>query len=337
MDIKLANNKEQWDSWLIANCKYSRFPQSWEWGEILRSEGKRVERLQVVDSETVIAQAQVTYHRMPLRGPWYAFCPRGPVLVMNQELGIRNQGAAMYDCLYDYLKKQNCVFFRTESSTLIHNSKFLILKSLDINPRATVMLDLGKTDEVLLKNMHPKTRYNIRVAQKRQLGVRNNKNFNVFWDLIQKTGTRDGFRLHNETHYRAIFESPLSSQLTVYQGDQPLAAALFIGFGNKFTYLFGASDHRYRQLMAPHLIQWEGIQLGKRLGYTCYDFFGVAPNTAQYGGGYDYHANHQYAGVTRFKLGFGGKVVEDPGTYDLIISSPRYRIYQFLRTVRRFI
>ena len=69
----------------------------------------------------------------------------------------------------------------------------------------------------------------------------------------------------------------MSRQLTIYDGSSPLATAILVGCGDVFTYLFGASDYEYRNLMAPYLVQWEGIQLGKKLGYKFYDFWGITP------------------------------------------------------------
>jgi lipid II:glycine glycyltransferase (peptidoglycan interpeptide bridge formation enzyme) len=86
-----------------------------------------------------------------------------------------------------------------------------------------------------------------------------------------------------------------------------------------------------------YLLQWEGIRLGKKLGYTHYDFFGIAPACKGERGEYVYDEKHQYAGVTRFKLGFGGEVVEHPGTFDLILQPMKYKVYQLFRTLRRLV
>jgi lipid II:glycine glycyltransferase (peptidoglycan interpeptide bridge formation enzyme) len=111
---------------------------------------------------------------------------------------------------------------------------------------------------------------------------------------------------------------------------------VFIGFGNTFTYLYGASDYEFRNLMAPYLLQWEGMEIGNDFGSTWYDFFGVAPRINE-GQEYVYDLKHQYAGVTRFKLGFGGVAHQDPGTYDVVVRPFKYVIYQFVRKLRRLL
>jgi lipid II:glycine glycyltransferase (peptidoglycan interpeptide bridge formation enzyme) len=191
--------------------------------------------------------------------------------------------------------------------------------------------------------MHQKTRYNIRLAEKKNVKIVSEKNYETFIALMKKTGERDGFRLHEEKHYRAIFDSNFSLQLTAQVDGKDVATAVFVGSGNTFTYLYGASDHEYRALMAPYLLQWEGMKLGKKMGYTKYDFFGIAPPRESRNVNresrelYEYDPKHQYAGVTRFKLGFGGSVVEAPGTFDLILQPGKYKVYQLLRKLRRLV
>jgi lipid II:glycine glycyltransferase (peptidoglycan interpeptide bridge formation enzyme) len=341
--MRIETKFELSDSWLKDNTDRPPFSQSFEWEEILSREGKGVERLTVVDGEEPVAMALVEYHKLPF-GWRYAFCPKGPVVkISNFQFPISN----LYELLAEYLKERKCIFFRFEpgSDVQIQNSKFKIQKIADVNPRATMILSLRKTPDELLAGMHQKTRYNINLSQKKDLRVSDQKNADLFMELMQATGRRDKFRLHETRHYHEIIFSPLAHQLTVFAGPRAVATALFVGFGETFTYLFGASDYESRALMAPYLIQWEGIKMGQRFGYANYDFFGVAPEIRQQTTdnrqqtesekGYDYDPKHQYAGVTRFKQGFGGEYHEDPGTFDLIISPKKYKVYGWLRALRR--
>jgi lipid II:glycine glycyltransferase (peptidoglycan interpeptide bridge formation enzyme) len=319
MKIVNITSQVQWDKWLQSHSQNNSFTQSWAWGDVLLSEGKQVERLAIVEGEEVSAQAQIVYSKLPF-GWQYAFCPGGPVTGEEK----------IYETTLDYLKKNNSVFFRVEPENKFKILNFKIQKTIDINPPATLVLDLKKTEEELLAGMHQKTRYNIHLAEKKGLQVNNEKNLEVFWALMNKTGSRDKFSLHQKSHYEKVLESPITHQLTAYFNGKPVAVAVFVGFGNTFTYLYGASDYENRDLMAPYLLQWQGIKMGKVGGYQKYDFFGVAPVKD---GNYD--TKHQYAGVTRFKLGFGGAPCQAPGTLDLIIKSQKYFIYKFFRLLRR--
>ncbi len=350
--MKIINiaNPEQWDNWLKNNSQHNPFTQSWAWGDILLAEGKNVERLAVVEGEQVLAQAQIVYSNLPF-GWQYAFCPQGPVI---GEVRMMNDEVRIYETIVKYLKNKKCIFFRIEPENINLNSKILILKSPDINPPATLILNLERTEDELLSGMHQKTRYNIHLAEKKNLKISDEKNLEVFWSLMNQTGARDKFKLHDKSHYQHVLNSPLIFQLTAYFNDAPVAVAVFAKFGNTFTYLYGASDYMHRDLMAPYLLQWEGIKIGKSSGCRWYDFFGVAPRchseqseeslpldkrdpSAQpQDDKYDYDQTHQYAGVTRFKLGFGGVSHEAPGTFDLVINKNKYSLYSLVRKLRRF-
>lgn len=362
MEIRQIMDKTQWDGFL-AGHKHTPFAQSWAWGEILVADGKKVERLAIADGEKIIALAQVSYAGLPF-GWRYVFCPVGPV-ILNAAMETE-----IYRELAKYLMKQKCIFARVEPQ----ETKLAALRPThDVNPRATLVLDITRPKEEITNGMHPKTRYNIRLAQKKNLIVSDKKDFDGFIALMRSTGERDGFRLHDEAHYRHVFESENVYQLSAYlsegesagaiaddsgrAGDRDhsgraVATAVFIGFGDTFTYLYGASDYDHREFMAPHLLQWEGIVLAKKLGYKHYDFFGVAPKVEVGQSGkliaavdsedftpsrnaYAYDSRHQYAGVTRFKQGFGGYYIERAGTRDLAISPVKYGIYRFLRVLRR--
>ncbi|HSR89334.1 MAG TPA: peptidoglycan bridge formation glycyltransferase FemA/FemB family protein [Candidatus Udaeobacter sp.] len=325
MKILTVNNQQQWDGWLKNNNQYNFFTESWAWGDILLAEGKSLERLAMVEGEEVLAQAQVVYSNLPF-GWKYAFCPQGPVIGSQ----FQDKGFQVYELLIDYLKNKNCIFFRAEPDSEIKNLKFKLNKTIDINPSATLVLDLTKTEAGILSGMHQKTRYNINLAGKKDLQIKNEKNLEVFWNLMKKTGSRDKFGLHHKEHYEKVLASPMACQLTAYEKEKPVACAVFLSFGNTFTYLYGASDYAHRDLMAPYLLQWEGIKIGKSSGCQWYDFFGVAPIV---NGNYD--PKHQYAGVTRFKLGFGGAPQQRPGTFDIVINNKKYQFYQLLRQLRR--
>jgi len=317
--IEQINNKNVWDKFVQSH--FGLFAQSWDWGQILVSEGKKIERLMLKQDGQPSIAAQVVY--MPLGlGFKYAFCPKGPVGELSEE------NLKVFE---NYFKDKKVLFWRIEPATKIENKK--ITKSRDINPSSTMILNLQKSEEEILAGMHSKTRYNINLSQKKNLEVRNEKNLSVFWELMKKTGERDGFRLHEAQHYQAILSSDFSTQLTVYSHDKAIATMVLVGFGETFTYLFGASDHDYRNLMAPYLLQWNAMMLGKNKCYKFYDFFGVAPNVSG-NEHYEYSTEHQYSGVSRFKSGFGADYVEAPGPYDLVIRFKIYQFYLWLRKLR---
>src|SRR5690349_9260236 len=167
MEIKIIQDQKHWDDWLVANSETSPFTQSWTWGDILISEGKKVERLAVVENGEIIAQAQVVYS--PLFFNWqYVFCPKGPIV----DLKFKNKDLRILQLIIEYLKGKNCIFFRVEPGAKLQTSNFRLQKTIDINPSATLILDLTKTEGELLANMHTKTRYNINLAIKKNIEIK---------------------------------------------------------------------------------------------------------------------------------------------------------------------
>jgi lipid II:glycine glycyltransferase (peptidoglycan interpeptide bridge formation enzyme) len=327
--MTLSKNKEQWNGWIVSETNHNQFPQSFEWGEILRAEGREVERYVFEFEGKIVAQIQLIHHRL-LNGWTYSFAPKGPVLAKNYTGGIITN-------FKEFFRLNKLIFARVEPTYDLVRVNFPVAPVADVNPRATVLLDLNKTKEALLAEMHAKTRYNIHLAQKKNLRIAEVKDIKILMELMRQTGKRDGFHLHPNKHYAKILESNISRQLVAYDSDRPVATAVFVGFGDTFTYLFGASDYASRQLMAPYLLQWEGIKMGKAGGYKYYDFFGIAPGARDQGGDYVYDPKHKYAGITRFKMGFGGDIAISPGTVDIIIEKKMYWLYRILRRLRRMI
>jgi lipid II:glycine glycyltransferase (peptidoglycan interpeptide bridge formation enzyme) len=107
---------------------------------------------------------------------------------------------------------------------------------------------------------------------------------------------------------------------------QPIAANIVSHFGKRVTYVHGASGNRGRNLMAPFLLQWSAILEAKRVGATEYDFWGIADSE---------DPTHPWAGITRFKRGFGGSMVQYIGAYDIIYKPTWYKIYRAYKTLRK--
>lgn len=249
-------------------------------------------------------------------GFFYYYSPRGPIIIKDSE--------QVWKVLSSYIKEGGLVFWRVEPLQLPQVLSFK--KTIDLQPRKTLLLDLSKGEEQLLKEMHQKTRYNIRLAEKKGLvfiEAKDENDFEDFWSLMQKTGDRDSFKIHGKEHYRILAQgNPGFIKLfLIKHGSQCLAAGLFSFYGNKVTYLHGASDNKNRQLMAPYLLQWEAIKMAKGKGYKYYDFFGVDEK--------------KWPGVTRFKLGFGGYPADYAGTNDWTFKPFIYYLYSLIRKIKR--
>jgi len=317
-------NSEKLDNFLSKQDK-SQFLQSWQWGDFQEDEGNKIFRLGIEKRDQLVAVATLVKKKIFARW-FYFYCPRGPVIdykIQDQEAIIEIEKFIFCE-IEKISKKEKCIFVRFEPNMKLKMDHPSITRTLDIQPSKTVILDLIKTEDELLKEAHQKTRYNIRLAEKKGVLVRlaEKSEFKKFWELLELTGNRDDFRLHQEKHYQKMLELPMIKMYFSEYAGKVLAASIVAFFGDTATYVHGASSNKDRNLMAPYLLQWKVIQSTKQAGYKYYDFFGVD--------------EQKWPGVTRFKKGFKSDVFEHVGTFDLIFDSLWYLWYGILRRARRW-
>lgn len=297
-----------------------------EWSELEAAVGSSVDYLGFFTDHLVGIAVCIT-RNLPL-GFVYTYVPFGPWLTSAQDLP-----EAMELLRQKYNKS---IFVRFEPRVSPDFALLTYIKTRDVQPRATLMLSLTPTADELLKAMHPKTRYNIRLAEKKGLtfSVRDATGVNDFYGLLNETATRDVFRAHSRNHYRRIMEKfgqqPLQASvacriLECRRQGILLASNLVVYSHGVATYLHGASSSKYRELMPTYFLHWQSVQQAKAEGLTWYDFWGIAT---------EHNAKSAWAGVTRFKLGFGGKVIDWAGTYDYPTKKIFYSMYSFIRKLR---
>ncbi len=254
----------------------------------------------------------------------------------------RVDASLITDSLCDNMKKRGYVFLRVEpGDTEISDLSYEIVQTRCRQPAQTLYLDLSGTHDELLSRMHSKTRYNIRLAQKKGVRVSAKKDVDVFWKLNEQTTNRDGFSSHDKLYYDKMLSLPMVHQLTAYHGKDPLASNIYVGCGNVMTYLHGSSSSEKRNFMAPYLLQFEGMLLGKILGADWYDFWGVSPlleEDAQKKGiqclhGKCWSKEDRWSGITRFKVSFGGEYSEYPSAYEVVLKKGKYTMYCMAKKV----
>ncbi len=320
----------------VASQPHSQLTQSWQWGELVEREGEKIRRWAVQDNNPpsqsygeasqIIASASIIETKA--LGFVYWYCPKGPVeksLVVSRESEILN---FLFKELRNKAEKENIIFLRFEPDFKfqLQASSFQLQKTINLQPAKTLILDLNKSEKELLAQMHHKTRYNLRLAEKKGVvvSVGGKELLDEFWQLLNQTNKRDQFRLHPKEHYQNLMEldkNCVRLYLARLNG-QAIAGAMVSYFGDTATYLHGGSANRQREVMAPYLVQWQAILDAKIAGFKYYDFFGID--------------EHKWPGVTRFKLGFGGNILEYPGTFDLVFKTGYYRLYNVLRRIRRW-
>ncbi len=176
-----------------------------------------------------------------------------------------------------------------------------------IQPKYVFRLNVkDRTEEELLASFHSKTRYNIRLATKKGVTIRegNREDLKIFHEIMKTTGSRDEFFIRPLEYFEKIYDcmgpEHVKLILAEYEG-KVISAVLPVKYGNKVWYLYGGSSNEHRNLMPNYLLQWEMIKWAKESGCDIYDFRGVS--------GFKSEDDQQY-GVYKFKKGFNGDFIE---------------------------
>lgn len=305
-----------WDSFVTAHG--SHFLQSWDWGELQQRLGRTIYRL-TVGENSLTGVALVIEQPLPF-GLCYLYCPRGPLAVDAVAADL------LWTKLHELARQRRATFVRCEPPTPVTMLSDAV-RTVDRQPMHTMVLGLTKTTEDLLTAMHPKTRYNIGLAERKGVTVytsTNSDDIDTCIRLLNDTYRRAGIRLHPNEYYRKLLTVQGKMTVTLYLAEyehKAVAANLVYRYGTTTTYTHGGSDYTARALMAPHLLQWQQIRDAKASGATTYDFWG-----------YD---EKRWPGVSRFKAGFNGTVLVYPGTFDVPVSPVRYQVYRLAQLLHR--
>ena len=311
-------NRDDWNRFVLENG--GSFLQSWEWGEFQKSVGRKTFYLKSEDWQVLLIK-----HDLPF-GKSYLYCPRGPII------SSRFKVQSFLEKIEELAKQESSIFIRVEPAFKITEAdlkELHFIKSKDVQPSRTLVLDLEANEEELLAQMHEKTRYNIGLAQRKGVKIRkteyNENDFDELWRLINQTYKRQRIRSFSKEYYRK--QAQINSEnfhnflfLAEYQ-NKIISVNLINFFGQTATYLHGGSDNEYRALMAPHLLQWEQIKFAKNQGCKFYDFWGIDEVL--------------WPGITRFKKGFGGQEINYIGCWDFVFKPSWYKIYNLSRNILR--
>lgn len=207
----------------------------------------------------------------------------------------------------------------------------------DIQPPQTVVVSLKEPEEEILRRMKTKTRYNIRLSRKKGVIVaKGGKELLSEWyELYKQTAERDKITIHSKEYYTKVFDIAASGRLsapeiklfTAEWEDELLAGIIIVIFGNRATYLYGASSNSRRNLMPNYALQWEAMKYAKEQGCEEYDLFGIPPEN---------NPEHPMYGLYRFKTGFGGKIIHYPGCWDVPLKPSLYRLYRGAELLRKW-
>lgn len=335
-ELRRMHMNQEHISWLNRNCPDGGFLQSEGWCALLEYEGFHTEHF-----EGEGLWANVIERRLPIIGKYW-YVPRGPV-IQQSAFSSQQSVKKVWEEILQEAKKRGVGWVRVEpkdEETLAvireWSTPYEIEKALhDMQPREILVVDISKSEEEILAGMKAKTRYNVRLAEKRGVSVsleRDEAAIRELLRMIQETAKRNGIAVHSEKHYRTFFETfPRESLelLVARHKGKALAAILVSFFGDTATYLHGASSNDDRGCMAPFLLQFRAIQEARRRGCTRYDMGGVDTTGTR----------PTLAGVTRFKRGFAEsvKTIQYPGSYDRVLIPSRFYAYRIIALSKMFV
>lgn len=306
--------------------------QAYDWGEFRELNGVKVVRKGVFEGKKLVTPIQVTIHPLPKTSLKIGYFPKGP---MPDEIQLK--------ILKQIGQENNCIYIKLEPNVEKGNAWQEIDKFLKdwgcqcgrpLFTKYTFELDLRPTEAELLKNMHHKTRYNIGLAERKGVKVsldNSEEGFKLFIKLLfEETVKRQGFLAHSPQYFEQLWQvlkpAGMAQILRAeYQGKTLSVFMVFI-FNNKIYYPYGASTREYKELMAANLLMWEVIKLGKRLDCSALDMWGALGPEAD--------KNDPWYGFHRFKQGYGAKLIEFIGSYDLVLQPSLYKLFRVMEETR---
>lgn len=340
MQTNEITNQSAWEGF-VASQHEAQFLQSWAWGEFQESIGRSVVRLGIERNGKLVAAGQAIRMRHPL-GRTSLYIPRGPIVDPHLPLNeYRSVLAELISSFREKAKQLGADFLRVESPlqrTSPSSGMFGIIQGwkqfTSHQPSASLLLNLAPDEGQLLASFHQKTRYNLNLAKRKGVTIRrvtDEKSISTFLALSHETAARDHITIHPDDYFSTMLgilgkEEMAQLFLAEYEGTV-LAANIVIRYGDTVTYLHGASSNDSRNVMAPYLLQWEQMRWAKASGAHWYDFWGIAPSDAD--------ATHAWAGITRFKKGFGGEERMYMDALELPLRSFWYCVVQIGRKMRK--
>ena len=319
----------------------TRFPdvhilQTATWGALKREFNWKV--IQVISGDNYLESdcgAQILFRKLPL-GFNIAYIPRGPVGHRIDRL--------MPD-IDDLCKANRTIFLKTEFD-IWEDGSYTDKEGVpiqgfhpshhDIQPPRTFVIDLTQSEDQILAGMKQKTRYNIRLAQRKGVVIRQTCDIDTFYQLMKETSVRDAFGVHTKEYYQRALElfepSGECVLLCAEFNGQPIANIMVFSKGKRAWYFYGASSNKHRHLMAPYLLQWKAIQWAQERGCNEYDLWGVPDYDLEYLEANFLELRGNLWGVYRFKRGFGGELRRTIGAWDRVYLPILYKLYLWRMT-----
>jgi len=291
--------------------------QTEAWEKFLKDEGEETYRIE----ENNFTAMCVLKHT-PAGN--YLFLPYGPNLKSEKDL------KPALKAVKKLATKHNAIFIRIEPTTILSEKTIKLnelKKSKDIDPRHTVVIDLTKDEEEILKNMEKRKRKLYKRYGENGVTVRLSSKpseVKILLGFYEKLSSKRGFKAHSNEYlaHQANYDFT-KLYIAEYEG-KPIAASMIYDDDNARYYAYGADDENFKSLAPGNTILTKMIFDAKADGKKIFDFWGATTSK---------DPKDPWYGFTTFKLSFGGEIKSYAGTYDYVINKPKYAIYSALRKI----
>lgn len=299
--------------------------QSDEWAQVKAGFGWQPVKMRLDDGTLVMMLKK----KLPLVKKCFFYVPRGPLVDFDSPAAVKSfVSAAGREA-----QKHGALFLRMdpevpeddEQALGILRSEGFVKAKKEVQPRSTFILDLDAGLEDIKAGFESKFRYNIHVAEKHGITVRQGTDegsIEEFYRIYEETCSRQNFIIHPVSYYKRvrsyIIEKGLGRVFTAYDGRTPVASVITFNYGKRIWYMYGASLSSHRKMMPNNLLHWEVIKWAKDRGFLEYDLWGIPSNPKE---------GHPLWGVYRFKKGFNAGLRKFIGSYDLPFNPVFYRLF----------
>lgn len=322
--------------------KKSHFLQSPEWAKV-KTDWQH-EMIVIEENGEIKGTMSILLRKVPIFNRYIMYAPRG--FVCNEH--DKETLTKLTEEAKKIAKKYKAFIFRLDPDISNNDEEFKKItkeigykqkkniKNIDqvIQPKYVFRLDISnKTEDELLSSFNQKTRYNIRLAIKKGVTIRDGtrEDLKIFYKIMKETGSRDNFFIRPLSYFERIYDcmSPNHVKLIIAEHEgNPIAAVLPILYGNKVWYLYGGSSNEYRNLMPNYLLQFEMMKWGLENNCDIYDFRGVS--------GFKNENDPQY-GVYRFKKGFNPEFIEFVNELYIVFNPVMNCIFNFSEKCYKFL
>lgn len=347
-NLKISEIREKsiWENFL-SDREEKTFLSSWNWGEFQKLMGNKIWRLGIFKSDGELFVVALAVKIQARRGT-FLFVPHGPVIIRGRvSVNLTEDGSLsiLLEKLKEIAKEEKCDFIRIAPIWERNEENIKVFKNLGfrkapihIHPELTWELNITPSEDELLMGMRKTTRYLIRQAQKnKDIKLKKSsdlKDIEKFNQLEQATVNRHHFAPFSLEYLKNEFSAFSSdNQVMMFLGkyrDEIVSGGIFVFWQGIGFYHHGASSLKYSKIPLSYLMLWEAIKEAKNRGCKKFNFWGIAPINSKF-------KQHPWAGLTLFKMGFGGYKKEYVKTQDLPLSNKYWLNYivERLRKTKR--